>query len=459
MGASSINLIAILVLISGSLMLSHAVYFSYAPKGSPDEPCILLDIDFNITMKIYENGTEVATAVRTDDDQGITVQGSCGIVSTLILRFSNGTSWSFLFKNKDGVVSLDRLVQFRPNQLFGPSFPYKDYISFDDPGIATISDENSSYSCVSTQRTEYNPVGVLPENVTFTVVSVESNIRAQGFNVKDGQFGPPSSCSADLTSTSPVTGASNSTTPTTTPSTTATPSPPTTLQPLPPVNNYTVQGENSTCIVLLGAIDISITYEANTSTGIVKRTPTFQVPPNANASGDCDSIPTSQELVISFYNGWSLTFTFDTDKETQDLASEENMSYRISNITVTYVIDQQNFPDAVIPEGTVITAAPAAGEDNFPSKSGDTGFYKCNTNLRLTISDDVKMDTRFLEFKAFNADGNANFSGNPNVCNADGDSDNTIPIIVGSVLGGLLLIVIVIFFVCRYKRNSKYQEI
>ena len=77
----------------------------------------------------------------------------------------------------------------------------------------------------------------------------------------------------------------------------------------------------------------------------------FSVPENATSTGQCTSNQT-EVLDISFFNKprqWKLHI--DVEREQNDvendlLLAEENVKYYWKEITLTYYLDKEHFPDA-----------------------------------------------------------------------------------------------------------------
>ena len=459
------------------LSLARTGSFSLAPKDNPNSPCVLLDITFTMTLKLMDEEKEVENLVITDTDQNVSVAGSCGgpQKSTIILRFKNGIMWSFVFTRSDEMVHLKRLVQLTPNKIFNSSDAPSSISAFIAPNTV-ISKSNTSYSCASSEQMNYTASQTDTGKYKISVQVTESSIQAQAFDINKGKFSPSEVCSDDKRTTTPTpttispssttnmsstpTAADNITSPATTsqmPNTTGTGS---TLPPAAtPVNNYVVSDNNATCIRLSAAIDISIRYAARNGAGYdTRETSTFQVPSDATAQGSCSLTTSSQELVVEFNNGWNLRFIFTTGDDVIEtfLGNEVGSSYRISNVTLSYVIDELNFPNASKPTGTEMLAAPQRDEGDFPAKIGDANYYQCNSSVKLVVNDDVSVNTRFLVFQAFSED-DAQFAGTASTCYSDQDPEATVSIVVGCLVMTLIVAGIILFIVKQYRNRPGYQ--
>jgi len=497
------------------LQIIDATKFSLGTKDSPDKKCIMLDIKFSIELQVFdkETGMLAATVVLTDEDVE-DVLGSCagtgGSSSLLRLRFANGTEWHWKFsvKNLNKNVYLKRLVLFHPHKVFGELETFKPSVTFTRPEEDILPNDGLSYACNSPQKFAYNFTHENETNYTMAVDSTESEVQVQAFNIKRNAFGAEFSCKADLyTHTSPsvkTTEVVVSTTPSntsTTPSNTSTPistpeflsstspSKPHTTPALPPVNNFTVSGNGVTCISFSASISVTIRYPTDDDSGT--KTAVFQIPIDASTSGKCAGNPNSTELLsISFLDNWVLNFTFnattDPNNELQHsaknaknpknpksrralsslapedhyqvLEDSEAASYSLSNITLTYILERSNFPNLSPPnDSQPIIAAPYT-DHTFPTKAPGASYYRCNSATTLKLNNNVQVTLSSLQFKAFNPDKNAQFNGTASSCYSDTESDYDIPIIAGSCVGSVFLLVAILFISKQLRRRNKIKR-
>ncbi|XP_062580476.1 lysosome-associated membrane glycoprotein 1-like [Saccostrea cucullata] len=158
-----------------------------------------------------------------------------------------------------------------------------------------------------------------------TLAFMYMELKVQAFNVEDGKFSENGVyCEADFEPI-PASGFS-------------------------PVNIYSVLNGNNICVILKGSIHLNIPYISKT--GIT--TEVVSLPAVYNVSGECNTTMNglfSQQMVIRFYDAWTLTIYFSIDKnqETDLLTAGIAVDnyYYISQIELNYDYNNILFKNAV----------------------------------------------------------------------------------------------------------------
>ncbi|GFS07146.1 hypothetical protein ElyMa_002981500, partial [Elysia marginata] len=124
---------------------------------SDEDPCILLDVEFNIEVKAIENDTVVATKYLTSSGRDIKAMGLCtGNYSDIGIFFYEKSSWIVDFRPyKDHPVAMYRLFQFEPAEIFGEVVNDTDILTFEDPRPVYLKNNSHSYVCEADDKQNY----------------------------------------------------------------------------------------------------------------------------------------------------------------------------------------------------------------------------------------------------------------------------------------------------------------
>ena len=414
-------------------------------KAGSDTPCVMLDVKFKIEVTASENGKQIASKTLTQDDEDIKANGTCSESNANIgILFTEKTVWSIFYEEQDDPpLAMYRVMQFVPKELFGTTVDVTEPVGFSDQRGIFLNNKKSSYKCDKTDEwgyEVYTPVGRYDFTVTVTVY----NIQTQGYGLTERKYGEAEVC--------PDPG----------------PVPPT-LIPVPgpdaPVNIYSVTQDNVTCIVMETSLTLVIEYDVTTSDK--KKTATVNVPKDARASGTCKGESGNQVLVITFLNGWELTFTFSKAKNSLESfplktpsKKVEEQFYRISNITLLLVVDKRIFPDHKIGEGAKVLEVPASQKPDFPHKSAGMEYYRCNSETKNVLKKGVEVRTQHLEFKAFSAESKPGFAGKGDVCSNDDHhkkGGSNAGLVAGLVITAIFVAGIAFFLVVMIARRRRLQ--
>lgn len=445
-----------------------------------ESPCMLLDINFTMAFTEYYNDVLTASISRTESD----VQdlfGSCANTAFALI-FPDKTQWIFWFHQNSNGSQLITSLQFAPSSIFQNNTSGLDIISLQDEAPLEFFNIIFSYECDKLRLFRYNKVADTTEKHNYIAQATISSFHFQAFDLNSKTSSQSILCLQDNTATaisstnattSPHNSTSNSTS--TPPSTlttdqsteTSTLNNPTvapTTASKPPINNFTVSGNNVTCILLQGAFRIDINYETNSSEASTN-TVSVDIPANATGWGNCSQSFDSQSLVISFFDNWSLEFIFTLEEAvpTSIVAATSDASYGITNVTLIYVVLPELFPESAIPPNTKVTASThSSSVADYPRKSSSKAFYQCESNIDVKIQDGVTLQTSKLRFIAFNNNNNnITFEGNPENCLADEPTSHSVPIVVGCLLAGLGVLVSTVYVICkcRNKQRRSYSGI
>ncbi|XP_060593833.1 uncharacterized protein LOC132748280 [Ruditapes philippinarum] len=424
-------------------------------------------------------------------------------MSTAVLSFKlfpSDESFKINFRKdlNSNTVSMSAVLNIEPKKHFENAsdiLPFELESSIDLP----IGMTNMSYICNSEQNMFFNQ-----DPGYFMTMSI-TNLHVQAYAIENGEFSTALECSQDNFTTLPTTAPPDE--PTTTslaPETTSKETPITivsettitvnpidnstssepetmspsnepetttadiikTTTPMKKSPKYEVKDGDIVCIVIQGNIRFDIPYERNDrQMGYLS----IGLPEVAKVSGACNynETDTKQELIITFFNDtWSFTVLIAEDAANmlkkndpllQDLQAETSYSWR--NIELKYVIDE-HFENPKTPGQEETVTKDVTG--NF--KASPEGSYRCSTGETIQLKEDLYVDLTEFQYKAFNTDDSGDFSNNdvtacPTDKHDDGDDDDTVAIVLGSVFGGLTFIILVVAVgVCVRRRRYKHYQ-
>jgi hypothetical protein len=456
------------------------------PSQNSVSPCISVDVTFNISLNAFNKTGDVASREITQDDV-VSVSGSCA-PAVITLSFTNKTNWSFQFnQDSNGDVHWQRVVNYVPSDVFRSSVDDTDVVSVKEGNSTNLFQPPFYYQCDKPEVLQYisksNSPGLRYRlQVNLLKIQIQGNdLHSENINkpihfASDNNRNVPLSLKMapapfhnqtnfaitdnETTVTSETTSTSQTlnTTSAASPATATSVETATTPQPQTYVNTYIVSENNMNCILLQGAMTISIDYLHNESTteAPTTRTVTVNVPANATGTGNCNYTDNSQSLVISFFDDWSLDIIFTlTEGKIPTTQVSGVLNYKITNLTLSYVTNSTLFPGSEIPPDTKITVSPQSSKDtDYPRKSGGSDYYKCSTNIKMNIESGVTVQTTELQFKAFNTNNETTFSGQADECAADEETNQTVPIAVAATLGGLTLVIAVFYAISKIRNKG-----
>ncbi|XP_066972603.1 macrosialin-like [Macrobrachium rosenbergii] len=295
------------------------------------------------------------------------------------------------------------------------------------------------------------------------------------------------------TTTTPTTTTTTHTTTTTTPTTTTTATTTTTTHTTTHITNTTTEEHNTTtassttvettttttpvpegyyyvtdnstknktyCIIFVGSFNYSITYKANSTKGKTSNVTVSLTSPKhpqagAKVTGSCGK---TQFLSFNWASG-KRNITMDFSK------SKDGKTWSLGFVTANILMDPKTFPDAVdINKTLTIVAYFDLNPSDIPVNSSYscissvqnynvTGSINRNTSYDLEISATLNQD---FQMEAYNLKQQGNFT---TAIDCTKRTPTIVPIIVGCVLAGMVLVVLIIYLVGRRRRGSSYDSI
>uniref|UniRef100_A0A1E1XI30 Lysosome-associated membrane glycoprotein 5 n=1 Tax=Amblyomma aureolatum TaxID=187763 RepID=A0A1E1XI30_9ACAR len=299
-------------------------------------------------------------------------------------------------------------------------------------------------------------------SAAFAFAACLAFVSAQGVTQAEPQKPSPhteSTTSQPTTHEPPPTSAKTTEMPSTThePPTT-TPHSKTTMPPPPPptpapkkeasVNSYNVTepGTNHTCILVKAALQFRINYLTKDNQMKEALLPLDNETVVDHVLSSCSSPGGEQTLALQFGRNDSLKLSF-----------AKNGTVYLHDVTVAYMTDPVNFPDAAKP-GEKVTVR----NDSFMLYSvPEDRSYHCGVDQPIYLGSNVTLDVISVQLQAFinsTTEKPAQF-GAAVECSA-GDISNIVPIAVGAALAALVIIVLIAYLIGRSKSRQKgYQSV
>ncbi|EDV29457.1 expressed hypothetical protein [Trichoplax adhaerens] len=224
--------------------------------------------------------------------------------------------------------------------------------------------------------------------------------------------------------------------------------------------NYTLKDrDGKICFRAIFETTFKVMYLAK---GSSKKIASFDLPPNHAYRGVCSS------KMIHFWITWkpayvlNMTFiekavngTIQPNSEIDEM--KENQAWELENIKFTYdTHDNKNFPNAMKPAKSIVYSNATAVFFRTPVNES----YTCVSKSVIPMYDmgGMKVMANVTISKAkiqpFAQKYGAEFT-----CASDLAKNNVVPIAVGAALAGLLLIVIVAYFIGRRNARAGYESV
>uniref|UniRef100_A0A669EHX6 Lysosomal-associated membrane protein 2 n=1 Tax=Oreochromis niloticus TaxID=8128 RepID=A0A669EHX6_ORENI len=405
--------------------LSHGIEFNVTKDG---KLCLYADLKltFSVTYEDLDNQTQTAVFALTDDADS--TKSTCEPMhSILMLNFGAGHSFTMSFSKIGEGYEAD-VFSFTYN--LGDPVHFPNSKSKDTPtamGVLDIKNigMDTCYSCKSEDLIESGDVNITLWDVLIQAFISDGNKSSEISSCPADQ--PVSSTTAGPNTT--TTAAPNATTtlaPNTTtlaPNTTTTTVPTTTpvpTLPVPSTGNYSIRADENGTVCLLANFGLRIGIKGEE----------MNLDPNrANVSGSCavnssELILASKEMTIKF------TFTNDTKK------------FRLHALSISVSTGSGNF------------SAENSSLNLWETSIGSS--YMCNKEQTFNITDALTIYTFSLHVQPFGV--NKGVFSTAHECSVD-DTSILVPIIVGSALAGLILIVVIAYVIGRRKTYVGYQTL
>ncbi|XP_004000896.2 lysosome-associated membrane glycoprotein 2 isoform X1 [Felis catus] len=397
--------LVLLCLVLGAVS-SYALELNLTDSGKAT--CLYAKWQMNFTIR-YETTSKSYKTVTVSDLSTATYNGSaCGEDQNgpkIAVQFGSGFSWVVNFTKEGSTYSIDG-ISFSYNISDNTTFP-----DAKDKGILTVYDPvrfriplNNIFRCNSLSTLEKDDV-----------VQYYWDVHVQAF-VQNGTVSTKEFlCEKDRTSTTvaPIT-------PTTTPAPTTTPIP----KEKPEVGSYSVNNSNGTCLLATMGLQLNITHEKVASI--------ININPNTtDFTGNCH--PQSALLRLNSSNIKFLDFVFAVKNENRFYLKEVNISMYLVNGSV-FSIANNNLSYWDAPLGS---------------------SYMCNKEQTVSVSGAFQINTFDLRVQPFNVmEGKYSTAQD---CSAD-DDNFLVPIAVGAALAGVLILVLLAYFIGLKRHHAGYEQ-
>lgn len=259
----------------------------------------------------------------------------------------------------------------------------------------------------------------------------------------------PKSLTTDETTTVESTTTVETTTEiTTTESTTTTTDAPTTTTVAPPTVptlNFRVPSNESVPACLRAnmsvVFDIQYTAEINNT----KKNETVKVILKDLAGYDGECSKSFDTLTIYYKTGWELTFNYTLEA-----------FYKLDSLVFKYIVDEETFPNA---EKSELGPKSVTLSNQSLFSANKDKSYKCFAETDINLSNTVKMVITNYQAQPFLSEKSTGFDIAVE-CSADTTgTSKLVPIIVGSALAILVIMVLVAYIIGRRKHRPGYQTV
>ncbi|KAM6143838.1 lysosome-associated membrane glycoprotein 2 isoform 2-T2 [Erethizon dorsatum] len=376
--------------------------------NSEKATCLYAKWQMNFTIQ-YETTNKTNKTVTISDLGSVTYNGSsCGDDHNgpkIAVQFRSGFSWIVNFTKKAPNYFIDSIL-FSYNTSDNTAFP-----DAKDKGIVTVGDSvavriplNDIFRCNSLLTYEN-------DDVVQHYWSILVQAFVQNGTVSRKEF----LCEEDKSSTTvaPIIH-------TTVPSPTTTPTP----KEKPEVGNYSVSKGNSTCLLATMGLQLNITQDKVASV--------ININPNTTGfTGSCQ--PKTAQLRLNNSVIKYLDFVFAVKNENRFYLKEVNASIDLANGSVFSIANTSlSYWDA--PLGS---------------------SYMCNKEQTVSVSGTFQINTFGLRVQPFNVKEGVYSTAQD--CSAD-DDNFLVPIAVGAALAGVLILVLLAYFIGLKRHHAGYEQ-
>ncbi|XP_059153964.1 lysosome-associated membrane glycoprotein 1-like [Physella acuta] len=383
--------------------------------------CILLEIDGTITL-------DVSSKIKNDSvpfnitDATVKEGSSC---TELVLTLKDSVEFKLLFVPDNSSWTVQPSLSYDADKAFT-------HLNLTKPiNVSTVGDsvgnftKNESFLCRASVEHKFKDIS--EENYTFSAVATIFNLHVEAGRIGNDSFRGGTDCDQDKTT--PLTPTTSGSTPTSSPKQNT----PKTSFPTMSVN---CSSDNVTRLLFEAQLSFDITYENEK----VNITQTFNVPADAKSELNCTN---NMNATISFQ--------FNKDRVLEYIIELAKDVYWDSNVTFTYKHGEQYFHGEAINKTETLRYS----SSDFLKAKVD-GYYRCDSNSSINLGTNVKLYTKNLKYRAFNADNkNADLkSGNVSECSADEETSSVVPIAVGAALAALVIMFLIAYLIGR-KRSCK----
>jgi len=192
------------------------------------------------------------------------------------------------------------------------------------------------------------------------------------------------------------------------------------------------------------SLEFEIKYIAEFNGTRSNESVTFIVKEDTGYEGDCTE--NYQVLTVDYKDGWSLELNYTL---------EQKAYFELSTLVFKYVVDAENFPNVVKSE-LGPKSVTLANQSLFSANKGNS--YKCFSESDIKMNEDVNLRVTHYQAQPF-SEGKTGFD-TAIECPADTTgTSKLVPIIVGSALAILVIMVLVAYIIGRRKHRPGYQQV
>ncbi|XP_045708119.1 lysosome-associated membrane glycoprotein 2 isoform X3 [Phyllostomus hastatus] len=371
--------------------------------------CLYAKWQMNFTIR-YETTSKNYKTVTISDFVNATYNGSfCGDGQNgprIEVQFGSGFSWTVNFTKQVSTYSIEN-ISFSYDTRDNTTFP-----DAKEKGVFTVHESvalkiplDDIFRCNSILTLERSDVGQ-----HYWDVHVQAFVQNNTVSTKEFL------CDKDKTSTTvaPIV-------PTTLPSPTTTPTP----KEKPEVGSYSVKNGSNTCLLARMGLQLNLTQDKVTSIINI-------IPNTTNSTGSCH--PQTALLRLNSRNIKYLDFVFAVQKnENRFYLKEVNVSmYLVNGSVFSFANNNLSYWDA--PLGS---------------------SYMCNKEQTVSVSEAFQINTFDLWVQPFSViQGNYSTAQD---CSAD-DDNFLVPIAVGAALAGVLILVLLAYFIGLKRHHTGYEQ-
>jgi hypothetical protein len=233
--------------------------------------------------------------------------------------------------------------------------------------------------------------------------------------------------------------------------TTSTPATVTTSTAAPPATpgDYKVPNDPTVkpCLRVMMQNIFNIQYNTTTGTIASVSIPLVNSSSDFTFNGTCDD-KGLDTLNITFNKGWFLAFEYAQ-------TGADQKSYQLSTVLFNYIVDTTLFPNASELGPHFIKLE----NQTLFSTNKDSSYY-CSAKQSVVLNNKVSMDISQYQGQAFmKTESDGKFS---TAVDCDADNQNTnkiVPIVVGSALALLVILVLIAYVIGRRKHRPGYQQV
>lgn len=214
-----------------------------------------------------------------------------------------------------------------------------------------------------------------------------------------------------------------------------------------PVPKKPILSFNSTCLKVNMSVDFEFTYEAMINGTSRNESVTISLSAPLNYNINCTINNETNTLSIDFNTNWNLLFEYVLDSKQE---------YSLKTVNLVYEVNKDQFPNVSNSSLGRVNAS-ATDLKAFAATKGNS--YKCSAETNIKLDRNVTVNVTNYIAQPFLDGKNPDFS-TAVECSADTvGTSKLVPIIVGSALAVLVILVLVAYIIGRRKHRPGYQQV